>query len=63
MKKSNKTIFVYNGKVYSKLSNYENESSEYEIKEPCSIKFFTKDGKNKEIIIFPETSYSKIKTN
>ena len=55
--------FGSDGKVYSKLSNYENESSEYEIKEPCNIKFFTKDGKNKEIIIFPETSYSKIKTN
>ncbi|MDD2292576.1 MAG: type II secretion system protein [Aliarcobacter sp.] len=55
--------FGSDGKVYSKLSNYENESSEYEIKEHCSIKFFTKDGKNKEIIISPETSYSKIKTN
>ena len=55
--------FGSDGKVYSKLSNYENESSEYEIKEHCSIKFFTKDGKNREIIIFPETSYSKIKTN
>lgn len=55
--------FGSDGKVYSKLSNYENESSEYEIKEHCNIKFFTKDGKNKEIIIFPETSYSKIKTN
>lgn len=53
--------FGSDGKVYSKLSNYENESSEYEIKEPCGIKFFTKDGKIKEITIFPETSYSKIK--
>ena len=55
--------FGSDGKVYSKLSNYENESSEYEIKEPCSIEFFIKEGKNKEIIIFPETSYAKIKKN
>ncbi len=55
--------FGSDGKLYSKLSNYENESSEYEIKEPCIIKFFTKDGKNKEIVIFPQTSYSKNKKN
>ena len=53
--------FGSDGKVYSKLSNYENESLEYEIKEPCSIKFFTKEGKNKEIVIIPETSYIKMK--
>ncbi len=53
--------FGSDGKVYSKLSNYENESLEYEIKEPCSIKFLTKDEKNKEIIIIPETSYIKMK--
>ena len=52
--------FGSDGKVYSKLSNYENESLEYEIKEPCSIKFFTKEGKNKEIVIIPETSYIKM---
>ena len=51
--------FGSDGKVYSKLSNYENESNEYEIKEPCSIKFVQKDGKNREIVIFPDTSYSK----
>ena len=53
--------FGSDGKVYSKLSNYENESNEYEIKEPCSIKFVQKDGKNREIVIFPDTSYSKIR--
>jgi hypothetical protein len=52
--------FGSDGKVYSRLSAYENESNEYEITEPCSIKFVYKDGKNKEIIIFPHTSYSKI---
>ena len=53
--------FGSDGKVYSKLSNYENESNEYEIKEPCSIKFVHKDGKNREIVIYPDTSYSKIR--
>ena len=53
--------FGSDGKVYSKLSNYENESNVYEIKEPCSIKFVQKDGKNREIVIFPDTSYSKIR--
>lgn len=52
--------FGSDGKVYSRLSAYENESAEYEITEPCSIKFISKDGKDKEIIIFPQTSYSKI---
>ena len=51
--------FGSDGKVYSKLSNYENESNEYEIKEPCSIKFVQKDGEYREIVIFPDTSYSK----
>lgn len=31
------------------------------LKSPLEIKFFTKDGKNKEIVIFPQTSYSKNK--
>ena len=53
--------FGSDGKVYSKLSAYENESAEYEIKETCSIKLVAKDGKNREILIFPETSYSKIR--
>ena len=52
--------FGSDGKVYSRLSAYENESAEYEITEPCNIKFISKDGKDKEIIIFPQTSYSKI---
>lgn len=53
--------FGSDGKVYSKLSNYENESNEYEIKEPCSIKFLQKDGKSSEVVIYPDTSYSKIR--
>ena len=53
--------FGSDGKVYSKLSNYENESNEYEIKESCSIKFVQKDGEYREIVIFPDTSYTKIR--
>lgn len=51
--------FGGDGKVYSKLSSYENESSEYEITEPCNIKFTTKDSKSSEIVLFPITGYVK----
>ena len=52
--------FGSDGKVYSRLSTNENESNEYEITQPCSIKFVSKDGNSKEIILFPKTGYSKI---
>ncbi len=52
--------FGNDGKVYSRLSTNENESNEYEITQPCSIKFVSKDGNSKEIILFPKTGYSKI---
>lgn len=52
--------FGSNGKIYSRLSVNENESNEYEITAPCSIKFVSKDGNSKEIILFPKTGYSKI---
>ena len=51
--------FVSDGKVYSKLSNYNYESNEYEIIEPCSLKFISKDGKSKEILINSDTGYTK----
>ena len=51
--------FGNNGKVYSKLSNYEYESNEYEIIEPCTLKLISKDGKSKEIVINPDTGYTK----
>ncbi len=51
--------FGSDGKVYSKLSAYENEASKYEITQPCSIKFISKENKSKEIILFPTTSYVK----
>ena len=34
--------FDSDGKVYSKLSNYANESNEYEINKPCFLKFISK---------------------
>ncbi len=49
--------FGSDGKVYSKLSNYSNESDEYEINQPCFLKFISKDGENKEIVVNPYTSY------
>ncbi len=52
--------FGSDGKVYSKLSSYENESTEYEITEPCDIKFVNKDGKSKKIVLFPSSGYTKI---
>ena len=52
--------FGSDGKVYSKLSANENEASKYEITQPCSIKFISKENKSKEIILFPSTGYTKI---
>ena len=52
--------FGSDGKIYSKLSVNENESNEYEITVPCNIKFVSKDGNSKEIVLFPKTGYSKI---
>ena len=49
--------FGSDGKVYSKLSNYSNESDEYEINQPCFLKFISKDGENREIVVNPYTSY------
>jgi type II secretory pathway pseudopilin PulG len=53
--------FGNDGKVYSKLSAYENESFEYEITEPCNIKFISKDGKSSDLVLFPKTGYVKVK--
>ncbi|QKF68161.1 hypothetical protein AVENP_2678 [Arcobacter venerupis] len=51
--------FGSDGKVYSKLSAYENESLEYEITEPCNIKFISRDGESTELVLFPKTGYVK----
>lgn len=53
--------FDSDGKVYSKLSNYANESNEYEINRPCFLKFISKDGENKELVVNPYTSYTNKK--
>lgn len=45
------------GKVYSKLSNSENEESEYEIYKPCEIKLIDKYGEIRRIIVENETGY------
>jgi hypothetical protein len=54
-------FFIYYQKVYSRLSAYENESYEYEITEPCSIKFITKDGESSELELFSKTGYANVK--
>ena len=51
--------FGNDGKVYSRLSNYENESEEYEIKSPCEIKLRTKNGEEGRILIENLTGYVK----
>lgn len=53
--------FDSDGKVYSKLSNYVNESSEYEINKPCFLKFISKDAQSRELVINPYTSYTNKK--
>jgi type II secretory pathway pseudopilin PulG len=53
--------FGSDGKVYSRLSAYENESREYEITEPCSVKFISMDGESRELELFSETGYVKSK--
>jgi hypothetical protein len=55
--------FGNDGKIYSKLSNYENESDEYEIENPCTIKLISKNNKEKEIILHPKSGFNEIKNN
>lgn len=52
--------FGEDGKIYSKLANFGNESNLYEINEPCRLKLVSKNNKYKEIIIFPLTGFNKI---
>lgn len=53
--------FGNDGKVYSKLSNYENEENEYEIEESCIIKLTDKNNKKREIEVMNKTGYTRIK--
>jgi type II secretory pathway pseudopilin PulG len=50
--------FGKDGRVYSRLSNIDNESFEYEIIKSCSIKFIDENDNFKELIINPKTGYS-----
>lgn len=51
--------FGNDGKVYTKLSAFENTSTEYELNSKCIIKLITNDNKSSEIEIYPYTSYNK----
>lgn len=51
--------FASNGKVYSRLSNYENEENEYEIEETCILKFYGSNNEEKEIKIESITGFIK----
>lgn len=51
--------FNYDGKVYAKLSNFENEGDLYEIKDKCILKIVSKNNKSRDIIIYPSTGFIK----
>lgn len=50
--------FGEDGKIYSKLSNYENSENEFEIKEKCKIILKSQEGDTSELIIQENTGYS-----
>ena len=49
--------FGSDGRVYSRLSNEENEFYEYEIKKPCILKIVHENGNSKSITIENQTGY------
>ncbi|MDX4065897.1 type II secretion system protein [Aliarcobacter skirrowii] len=49
--------FGEDGRVYSRLSNVDNETYEYEITKPCFIKVTSDNNYEKEIIIYPKTGF------
>ena len=51
--------FGSDGEIYSKLSAFNNESNEYKIDKPCSIKLISKENNSGEIVIYPNTGYNK----
>ena len=56
--------FGSDGEIYSKLSAFNNESNEYKIDKPCSIKLISRENDSREIVIYPNTGYNKqIKVN
>ncbi len=52
--------FGNDGKIYSKLSAYEDESDKYEIIDSCSIQLISKQNEEKRIKIYPKTGFSKV---
>lgn len=53
--------FGKDGKVYSKLSSYENDYYEYEIESPCIIKLEVQENDYIEIIVEPNSGFVYIK--
>ena len=53
--------FGNDGKIYSRLSSYENEYKEYEIKKSCTIELKSLKSGSREIIIEPNSAYVYIK--
>ncbi|PLY04481.1 MAG: hypothetical protein C0625_16230 [Arcobacter sp.] len=49
--------FGNDGKVYSKLSSFENEYDEYEITNKCIIKLINDNSESKKLVIEPKTGY------
>ncbi|OCL82901.1 type II secretion system protein [Arcobacter porcinus] len=49
--------FGEDGKIYSRLSNLENDYFSYEITKACKIKFTTKENYEREIEIYPKTGF------
>ncbi len=49
--------FGSDGKIYTRLSSYENENFEYELENRCRIRLKSKNKVSKELIIEPKTGY------
>ena len=51
--------FGHDGKIYTKLSNVENEYSQYELKEKCNLTLIDKYDRQNTIEVEPNTGYIK----
>ncbi|OCM00162.1 hypothetical protein AAX29_00160 [Aliarcobacter thereius] len=52
--------FGENGRIYSRLSNLEEDYFSYEITKVCKMSFTTKESYKREIEIYPKTGYIKL---
>ena len=52
--------FGNDGKIYSKLSAYENEFDKYEITDSCSIQLISRQNEEKKIKIHAKTGFNKL---